>query len=327
MKIKSQNMSDKNKPMTAQAAPVVVNPFARQRAEHVAAGTVEIESQRAIAEVQGAITVAKARPRDEAHAFERMTVSCQRLTFANTAMYAYPRGGKSVTGPSIRLAEELARLWGNIDYGIRELSQRDHETEMEAYCWDLETNVRSSQRFVVKHERHTQKGVQGLVDPRDIYELGANNGARRLRARILAVLPPDYVESAIDLCKRTVASGGGNVPFADRIKNMVTMFNQLGVSKAHIESRIKKPVTDLLPDEFVELTTIFTSLRDGQSKPSEWFGVDKAPEPSFAVADINKNVVQPAAATPTPSPAPAAPSTVPTTTAAPTNKPNEEELV
>lgn len=290
MKIKSQNMSDKNKPMTVQAAPVVVNPFARQRAEHLNAGTVEIESQRAIAEVQGAITVAKARPRDEAQSFERMTVSCQRLSFANTAMYAYPRGGKSVTGPSIRLAEELARLWGNIDYGIRELSQRDTETEMEAYCWDLETNVRSSQRFVVKHERHTNKGVQSLTDPRDIYELGANNGARRLRARILAVLPPDYVESAVELCKRTVASGGGAVPFADRIKNMIAMFNQLGVSKAHIESRIKKPVTELLPDEFVELTTIYTSLRDGHSKPSDWFGLEKTPDASSPVAGINANL-------------------------------------
>ena len=38
-----------------------------------------------------------------------------------------------------RLAEEAARCWGNVDFGIKELSQKDGESEMLAYCWDMET--------------------------------------------------------------------------------------------------------------------------------------------------------------------------------------------
>lgn len=256
------------------------NPFAAERAAHINAGTVEIESSRAIAEAQGKLVIAKKFPRDQAAAFEKVMISCSRPSLAMQAMYSYPKGGQVISGPSIRLAEELARAWGNLDFGIRELSQRPGESEMQAYCWDLETNVMSEQRFTVKHERHTKTGVTKLNDPRDIYELTANQAGRRLRARILAVLPPDLVEAAVDKCRATLA-GNTTEPIADRIRKMLTAFQVFGVTKAHIEARISKPVDQLLPDELVDLITIHNSLRDNMSKPSDWFGAtqqENAPE-------------------------------------------------
>jgi hypothetical protein len=49
---------------------------------------------------------------------------------AETAFYSYPRGGQTVSGASIRFAEELARCWGNIEYGIKELSRDKDKSEM-----------------------------------------------------------------------------------------------------------------------------------------------------------------------------------------------------
>ena len=249
----------------------VVNPFQRTAPAHVNAGTTEIEIQRAVAEVQASLMIAKARPRDQAQAFMNVIESCRRPSFASKAFYAYPRGGQTISGPSIRFAEELARLWGNMEYGMRELSNRDGETEMEAFCWDYETNTKSSQRFTVKHERDTRQGKQTLTDQRDIYELGANLGSRRVRARILAVLPPDLVEAAVEECRKTM-SGEGTGNFVDRVKNMLKAFQSLGVTKAHIEARIGKPVAEILPDEFTDLIGIYNSMKDGMSKASEWFG-------------------------------------------------------
>ena len=184
------------------------NPFERARTpEHVSAGTVSIESERAIAEAQGALVVAKRFPRDEAKAFARVMDACRRPSLAAVAMYAFPRGGETISGPSIRLAEELARSWGNIDFGLRELSRKDGVSEMEAYAWDLETNTKSAQRFTVRHVRDTRQGQKVLTDERDIYELTANQGGRRLRARILAVIPPDLVDAAVEECRRTMAGG------------------------------------------------------------------------------------------------------------------------
>jgi hypothetical protein len=163
------------------------NPFAVGQHKHLAEGAVAIEQSRAVAEAQGKLAIAKSFPRDEANAYESIMASCRRKALAEQAFYAFPRGNETVTGLTIRMAEELARLWGNIDYGIRELSNKPGESEMEAYCWDMQTNVYTSQKFTVKHERHTRSGVRNLTDPRDIYEMTANQGARRLRARILAV--------------------------------------------------------------------------------------------------------------------------------------------
>lgn len=288
-------MSEKKEIAAQPPRPGVSNPFAATRAQHVNAGTVEIESQRAIAEVQASLTIAKARPRDPHSAFEKMIESCSRPAFALKSFYSYPRAGQTISGPSIRMAEELARLWGNMEYGIRELSQRDGETEMEAYAWDLETNMKSSQRFTVKHELSTRQGTKQLTDQRDIYELGANLGARRLRSRILAILPPDYVDGAVQQCAHTIA-GGGQKTLEDRIKEMLKAFAAFGIKKQHLETRLGLKLSDILPEQFTDLVGIYNSIKDGQSKASDWFGAGQAaPQEGSSLDAINKQVTNPSA--------------------------------
>ena len=268
------------------------NPFTSRQAlqPHVSAGAVAIEQERAIAEAQGKLVVAKRFPRDQAEAYNRIMESCARRSLAEDALYSYPRGGQTVSGPSIRLAEELARCWGNIDYGMKELSRRDGETEMEAYAWDLQTNVYTSQKFTVKHLRDKQGGAKVLTDERDIYEIGANMGARRMRARILAVIPGDIVDAAVAACKDTM-KGNSEVPLADRIRAVVSEFAKLGVSTALIEKRFSRKVGDLLPEDLVDLRGIYKSLRDGMSKASDWFGdASGTASEGTAAAVVNKAV-------------------------------------
>lgn len=248
-------------------------------AQHANAGTVAIEQSRAVAEALGKIQIAKSFPRSEAEAYSKIEQACMRPEFAAVATYAYPRGGQTISGPSIRLAEELARCYGNIQYGIRELSQRPGESEMQAFAWDLERNVERYMNFTVKHERHTKAGVTKLTDPRDIYEINANNAGRRVRACILAVIDRNLETYALEVCKRTL-SGDKSIPMSDRIRNMVAAFSKLGVNTANIESRIKCRVDDILPDQFAELQSIYNSLRDGISQASDWFNVPSANEPN-----------------------------------------------
>lgn len=247
------------------------NPFQREMSKHVNAGTVEIESSRAVAEAQGKLLIAKRFPRNTAKAFADMMESCSRVSFATQAMYSYPRGGQTVSGPSIRMAEELARNWGNIEFGTRELSRRDGESEMEAYAWDLETNLVRSIKFTVKHLRDKKGGAVALTDERDIYEVTANMGGRRVRACLLAVLPPDYVDSAVQECAKTLA-GGNQEPLVDRVKKMLVTFAKWNVTSEMIEARIGKKVEEVFAEDMVELISIHNSIRDGQSKPSDWFG-------------------------------------------------------
>ena len=246
--------------------------------QHMNHGAVAIEQSRAITEAQGKLLLAKQFPRDENTAYQKLMASCSRQTLAQHAVYSFPRGKEQVSGPSIRLAEEIARLYGNIEYGIRELSNTNGESEMEAFAWDLETNVVSSQKFKVKHERKAYGKMQTLTDTRDIYELTANMGARRLRARLLSILPPEFVEAAVEECRKTL-SGNNQTPIADRIRGMITAFAKYGVTKEMIEVRLEHSVDAIDPNELTDLMGIFNSIKNGQSGRADWFEFEnKIPE-------------------------------------------------
>lgn len=238
--------------------------------DNINQGTVAIEASRAIAEAQGKLIIAKRFPRDEVQAYSRVAQACQRKGIAEKAFYSYSRGSSVVNGPTIRFAEELARCWGNIDYGIKELSQDDGKSEMQAYAWDLETNAQSVQNFTNPHIREVNKKAVKLTSQRDIYEINANMGARRLRSRILAILPSDLVEMAVAECRKTLA-GNNDEPLIDRVKKMVVAFAKVGVTQEQIEKRLKKKVEQMTADDFVDFTGIYNAIKGGESKIAEWF--------------------------------------------------------
>lgn len=266
------------------------NPFPA-RSRHLSEGAVTIEQSRAVAEAQGKIAIAKSFPRDEAEAYEAIKASCSRRALADQAFYEFPRGSETVSGLTIRMAEELARVWGNIDYGLRELSNKPGETEMEAYCWDMQTNVYSSQKFTVKHERHTRSGVRKLTDPRDVYEMAANLGARRLRARILAVLPPDLIDQAAEWCKETLKASITDT--TEATAKMVAAYSAIGITEALILERYKlKSLSGVSSDIILELRGIYKAISDGMAKPSDYFNVPDAPVAGIATEALNAQLSQ-----------------------------------
>ncbi|HEV7455603.1 MAG TPA: hypothetical protein VGN96_02405 [Roseococcus sp.] len=281
------------------------NPFAKAAPDHLSAGAVAIESERAIAEAQGRLLVAKRFPRDEAAAFARVMDACRRPSLAEVANYRFPRGGQSVEGPSIRLAEELARCWGNIAYGMRELSRRNGESEMEAFAWDQQTNVLSTQTFTVRHLRDKRGGSEALKDERDIYEITANMASRRLRARILAVLPPDLVDAAVAQCRETVKHGSDK-PMADRIREMTQAFVKIGVSAAMLAEKLGKPLDTATPDDLADLRGIYQAIRDGATSINDAFGKAASPglTPGMSRLDALEQEVGTPRKVPVPGPGP-----------------------
>lgn len=226
-------------------------------------------SSREVAEIQSAMTIAQARPRDEKAAVDRILTACGRKGLAECAVYQYSRGGTAITGPSIRLAEMLAREYGNITYGIRELEQRNGESTVEAFAWDLQTNTKQVKVFQVKHKRHTKKGGYALDDPRDIYELVANNGARRLRACLLGLIPGDIVDSAVEACAETVKASVKITP--EFLKSLSEKFEKHGVTVEQLEARIQRRLSSITPGLVLQLGRIYTSIEDGMSVPVDWF--------------------------------------------------------
>lgn len=241
---------------------------------------VAIESARSTQEVMASMLAAKRFPRDEKLAIDKIMNACDRAGLAAEAIYSFPKGGSTVEGPSIRLAECIKQYWGNIDSGWRELERRGFDSIVQAYAWDKETNTRAERVFTVKQSRSKKEfGQDGkptgktinspITDERDIYENNANQAARRMRACILELIPGDIIEDAVVRCAQTLAIKEKVTP--ETIKAMLEGFAVFGVTKAMVEERLGRKIESLQPAMMVKLRSIYKSLKDGVAKVPDFF--------------------------------------------------------
>lgn len=260
---------------------MIESPFAARTALATAgadsAGSRQNQS-RELAETQTKYLMAERFPRDEVAAMDRILNAFSRATLAEKAAYQFARGGSDISGPSIRAAEAMAQQWGNMDSGWRELQRGTDATgvpfsEVEAFCVDLQSRNSKRLQFIVRHWRDTKKGGYKLTDERDIYELCANQAQRRLRACILASIPGDVTEAAMQQADVTLKAKADTSPEA--MAKMVEVFGAFGVTREHIEKRIQRRLDAIQPAQVVSLKRIYASLRDDMSAPADWFDVEE----------------------------------------------------
>src|SRR5690606_20473270 len=134
---------------------------------------------------------------------------------------------------------------------------------------DLQTNIRVVKAFHVPHTRDTKQGKKKLTDSREIYEAVANQGARRLRACLLAVIPGDVIEAAVNQCAKTLESS--DIPMSERINKMVVAFSEFGINVEHLEARLGHNLDATIPAEIVTLQSIYRSIKDGMADRSQFF--------------------------------------------------------
>ena len=242
----------------------------------------ELVTSREAQEVQVAMVAAKRFPRDEMAAYNRIISDCQRVTLAEKAIYSFPRGRETVTGPSIHLAKAMARSWGNLDTGFKVLDQNAKESVVMAYCWDLETNYRQSKVFTVKNVRQTKAGSYELTDPRDVYENIANQAARRERSCILGVIPADIVEAATAECRNTLKKqegGKGGMNTVDMVRYIFKMFaDKYGVTQRMLEDYVGVAASEMTTKHVTDLKGVYNAIKDGEASVEDFFGEQEAPE-------------------------------------------------
>lgn len=246
--------------------------------EAAGAGVVAAQA-RELAETQTKYLMAEKFPRDERKAMDNIITAFSRVGMAECAEYQYGRGGTDIKGPSIHAAQAIAQQWGNIEMGWRELSRGIGPdgvpfSEVDAYAIDLQGRVPSRIQFIVRHWRDTKSGGYKLKDERDIYELCANMAQRRKRACILAIVPQDVIDAAMDQADVTLKTKADTSPEA--MTKMVAAFAPFGVTKEHIEKRIQRRIDTIGAAQVVQLKRIYASLRDEMSRPEDWFEI--APE-------------------------------------------------
>lgn len=252
------------------------------RSGGAASEATKVEVSRAIAEVQAAVTVAKACPRDVAAAWAEMDQACRRLALANRAFYTVPNRGTKK--PSIHLAREMARIWGNNDCGVQELNRDDARgvSEVLAFAWDQQANTRVRRQFLVPHQRmatdrQTKEKIRvDLFDLQDIYQMNQNIGARALRECIAAMLPAEFWQAAQERCSRTIEQGDGS-PLPDRITAMVKVMGEMGVSVPQMEARLGHRRKDWTAWDLAEMQVAHSTILNEGLPVDEVFPPIEAP--------------------------------------------------
>jgi hypothetical protein len=244
-----------------------------------------VEQSRAVAEVQAAIYVARQFPRSISTARGSIQSACQSMALAGKAFYRFPRAGGAVSGSSIHLAKAAAQSWGNIQSGVTELRRDDEykQSEMQAWAWDIEANSRHVLTFIVPHARFAKGKVEALLDLRDIYENNANNGARRLREAIFAVIPDWFIEEAEELCRETLSKGDGK-PLAERIAGAIKVFDSLGVTADRLELKLGRPSSQWTGPDIAQLLITHKSIQRREIAIDDEF-----PQPKVTTSEIKAN--------------------------------------
>lgn len=234
------------------------------------------------AEIQSAYLIAKRFRRNEEEARERIINACKRLSFADEAYYAFPRGGSEVSGPSVVLAREAARLWGNIRFGLKVVRDDDESRTIKGTALDLETNAFSEfeddfKKLIQRKDKDSGQTRWVTPDERDLRELTNRRGAILIRNCITSILPKDLIDAAVVAAEETVAQ------FADKnkaetVKLILETFSTLFVSQANLETYLGHSLIELSKEEIVKLRGIASAIRAGVSKKEEFFNGGTKPQ-------------------------------------------------
>lgn len=266
-----------------------------------------VEQARAVAEVAAAVRVAQDCPRDNANAIREMQAACSQPALANRAFFSLPRAGGKIEGSTVHLARELARCWGNLDYGIRELRRDDEAgvSEMQAWAWDQQSNVRSSRSFVVPHAIMAGKGAdkkrKALTDLGDIANNNNSVAARAVRETIFTVLPVWFRDQAEDIASRTLRGEGDGKTLDQRKADAVGHYErEWNITRDQLEARLTRPVAKWTGQDIGYLQVLTGELSRGEKRiedefPSESRAVtaaDVMPDQSDVAALDPANEVQ-----------------------------------
>lgn len=229
-----------------------------------------VEQARAVSEVQAAVMVAQQVPRDIGRAWAEMKDACSKRALADRAFYSVKNRG---SGPSVHLARELVRIWGNVDYGVHELRRDDMAgmSEIRAYAWDQQANNRSSRTFQVPHARMKDGQRRPLTDLQDVYLNNQNIGARAVRECIYTVLPDDFVQAAEAICRQTLEAGEDGEPLSERIAKMIAAFRALDVTQKQMETRLGKKRSAWSAGDVADMGVLYQSIQRGETTTAEEF--------------------------------------------------------
>lgn len=228
------------------------------------------------AEINQQIATAKKYPR-QITTFMREARQLVTLneSIAQQCIYALPRDGKVIEGPSARFAEIMAHAWGNSRAGARVVHEGAEFLTAQGVMHDLERNVAIT--FEVQR-RITGKG--GKRYGADMIGVTANAACSiALRNAILKVVPKAFWQPLYDEARKVVA--GDVKTLSNKRAEAIAQFQFFGVSKEQLCAKLGRAgIADITVEDLVTLFGILTAIKEGDTTPEQAFAEDGAAAPA-----------------------------------------------
>lgn len=219
------------------------------------------------AEIDIQISTAKAFPRSLTE-FQRraMSMATYNEEIAALCCYAVPRDGKTIEGPSVRLAEIVCASYGNIRAGHRTIANDGKAITAQGICHDLETNnsvtVEVKRRITKKDGRTFSEDMQTTT--------GNAAGAIAYRNAVFKVVPMALIQDVYEKAKE-VARGTAETLVKRRDKAL-EYFKSIGVKDEQICAALNlKSVGDIDLDKLFTLTSMRSAIKNGESTVKSLF--------------------------------------------------------
>lgn len=224
----------------------------------------EIVYQQDKAQIDVQISTAKAYPRNLKRSVDNAiaVVSMDSQTAA-TCTYSLPRGGKSISGPSVHLAKILAQVWGNLRVEAKVVAVDSTTITSQAVCFDLENNL--AIKVEVKRSIMTRSG---RMNDDMITVTGNAANAISLRNAVLSVIPKAVVDKVYNAAKTTIT---GDLSSEQKLlKKRKEVFDalkdNLGVSEKEVlESIGKASIANITQEDLVTIIGIGQAIKDGDT--------------------------------------------------------------
>lgn len=215
------------------------------------------------------VATAKRFPRS-IESFMRRTTEMATLTpeIAAACVYALPREGKMIEGPSARLAEIVAHAWGNLRIqGGSEGDADGNSPFIVGYgeAWDLESNT--AVRFEVRRRITKSTGKRYSDDM--IVVTGNAAASIALRNAVFKAVPSPFWRPIYLKCRQVIA--GEAQTFAVRRDEMLKKFHVMGVTNDQLYAVLDvKGIADITLDHMVQITGAYNALKEGELSIEEF---------------------------------------------------------
>lgn len=200
--------------------------------------------------------------RDEA--LQMVTLS---ESVAEQCIYALPRDGKTIEGPSARFAEVIASAWGNCRAGARVVDDSGEFVTAQGVFHDLERNV-----AITYEVQRRITGKNGRRYSADMIGVTANAACSiALRNAILKGVPKAFWDDMYGAARQVIM--GDIKTLSNRRASAVAAFQKFGVSADQIVTKLGiAGVEDISLEHLVVLKGLLTAIKDGDTTPEDAFG-------------------------------------------------------